>query len=220
VAHRGRGTIRGVAIKLALFDFDGTLADSFPWFLEAFDQVADRYGFRQLDRGEINELRQLNARQLLAHYGIPTWKVPLIARHFRMLMRRDIAAIKPVPGIEAALRGLAEKGLELGILTSNTRENVTQVLSTSTSELFRYWECGSGIFGKTSKLRKLLRTTGYASDEVIFVGDEIRDADAARGAGVAFGAVSWGFTHLNALIAGRTAETFFDASELLSKIIV
>ena len=88
-----------MTIKLALFDFDGTLADSFPWFLNAFDQVADRYGFKRLDRSEIDVLRGLNARQLVAHYGIPTWKIPLIARHFRMLMRRDIAWDQIVAGM-------------------------------------------------------------------------------------------------------------------------
>jgi hypothetical protein len=34
--------------KLAIFDFDGTLADSFGWFAGAIDQAADRYRFKRL----------------------------------------------------------------------------------------------------------------------------------------------------------------------------
>ncbi len=43
--------------RLALFDFDGTLADSLDWFLGIFDQVADRYGYRRLGPGDRERLR-------------------------------------------------------------------------------------------------------------------------------------------------------------------
>jgi phosphoglycolate phosphatase len=206
------------SFKLVIFDFDGTLADSLPWLLDAFDQVADRYRFKRLERGEIDELRHFGARHLLAHHRVPTWKLPLIMRHLRSLMRRDIATIRPIPGVEEALRALAAKGIELGLLTSNSRENVTRVLGPETSALFRYWECGSSLFGKTARLRKLLRVTRYARDEVIFLGDEIRDAEAARGALIPFGAVAWGFTHLSSLATYDVAETFVDAKELVEKL--
>jgi phosphoglycolate phosphatase len=133
-------------------------------------------------------------------------------------MRRDIATIRPIPGVEDALTSLAAKGVELGLLTSNSRENVTCVLGPKTSALFRYWECGSSLFGKTAKLRKLLRATGYARDEVICVGDEIRDAEAARDAMIPFGAVAWGFTHLSSLAAHDVAATFVDVEELVEKL--
>jgi phosphoglycolate phosphatase len=207
-----------MTFKLVIFDFDGTLADSLPWFLDAFDRVADRYRFERLARGEIDGLRHFGARHLLAHCRVPTWKLPFIARHLRSLMRRDIATIRPIPGVEDALTSLAVKGVELGLLTSNSRENVTCVLGPKTSALFRYWECGSSLFGKTAKLRKLLRATGYARDEVIFVGDEIRDAEAARDALIPFGAVAWGFTHLSSLAAHDVAETFVDVEELVEKL--
>ena len=34
--------------SLAIFDLDGTLADSFPWFLRTINDVADRFGFRRV----------------------------------------------------------------------------------------------------------------------------------------------------------------------------
>ena len=39
--------------KLAIFDFDGTLADSFPWFLGIINDVADKYRFRQIEDYEV-----------------------------------------------------------------------------------------------------------------------------------------------------------------------
>lgn len=38
--------------RLAVFDFDGTLADGFPWFADVFNTVADRFGFRRIDAAE------------------------------------------------------------------------------------------------------------------------------------------------------------------------
>jgi phosphoglycolate phosphatase len=213
-----RSARKNMTVELAIFDFDGTLADSIPWIQDVFDQVAERYGFRKLDQSKLDHLRHFNIRQLLSHHDIPIWKLPLIARHMRLLMRRNIAAIAPVAGIRAALGSLAEKGVALGIVTSNSHDNVSQVLGPETTALFRHWECGVSVFGKASKLRKLVRASGHANDVAIFIGDEIRDADAAREARIAFGAVAWGFTHLQSLVAAGVTETFSDPAELVTKL--
>ncbi|MFV3332943.1 HAD hydrolase-like protein [Pseudomonas sp. NY15437] len=43
--------------RLAIFDFDGTLADSFPWFVGVFKQVADRHGFSRIHPQDLDSLR-------------------------------------------------------------------------------------------------------------------------------------------------------------------
>ena len=54
---------------LVIFDFDGTLADSFPWVLRTVDEVADRFKFRRLREGEIDELRYCDAREVMRRPG-------------------------------------------------------------------------------------------------------------------------------------------------------
>jgi phosphoglycolate phosphatase len=44
---------------LILFDFDGTLADSFPWFLRNSNQVAEKHRFKRIDSGNLEVLRRL-----------------------------------------------------------------------------------------------------------------------------------------------------------------
>ena len=218
-AGRGGAARQTVTPELAIFDFDGTLADSLPWYLEVFDRLAESYDFKKLDRGALAELRHLDVPQLLARHGIPMWKVPFIIRHARLLLRADIGAIKLFPGVETALCRLDANGVVLGILTSNSRENVRRVLGPETASLFRYWECGSSVFGKSAKLRELVRNAAFARDAVIFVGDEIRDADAARAARVRFGAVAWGFAHLKSLASDASVETFAHPAELATKLL-
>ena len=72
-----------MAYKLVIFDFDGTLADTFPWFTAVLNDVAARYRFRRVEAHEVDGLRGYSARQLLDHLGIKPWKLPFIARHMR-----------------------------------------------------------------------------------------------------------------------------------------
>ena len=43
--------------QLVIFDLDGTLADSFPWFSRILNDVADRYRFKRVAPHEIDALR-------------------------------------------------------------------------------------------------------------------------------------------------------------------
>ncbi len=95
-----------VTSKLVVFDVDGTLADSFPWFLHVFDTLAARYRFKRLTEQEGAILRGMRARQIIHHLSIPAWKLPLIARHARMLAKRDRTQIALFPGVDTMLAQL------------------------------------------------------------------------------------------------------------------
>ncbi len=56
---------------LVIFDFDGTLADSFPWFLHVFDTLAERYRFKRMTDQEGVMLPGMSARHIIHHLGIP-----------------------------------------------------------------------------------------------------------------------------------------------------
>lgn len=73
--------------RLAIFDFDGTLADSFPWFLSIMDQMADEFRFRRITPEEVGALSSLESREIIRRLDVPMWKLPLIATHMRKLKR-------------------------------------------------------------------------------------------------------------------------------------
>ena len=56
-----------MAYKLVIFDLDGTLADTFPWFLSVLNGVADRYRFKRIEKHEVERLRGYSARQIIRH---------------------------------------------------------------------------------------------------------------------------------------------------------
>lgn len=204
--------------RLVIFDFDGTLADTFPCFVNAFDQAADHYGFRRLDRARQHDLRGYDARRIMAHHDIPLWKVPAIAGFMRRAIARDIDAIHLFDGVGEVLRALAARGVTLAIVTSNSRANVLRILGADHAALFSHVECGASLFGKLPKVRKVLAASGVAPAQAILVGDEIRDARVCAEAGIDFGAVAWGFNHLDALMAEAPLMVFRHVGELLSGI--
>jgi phosphoglycolate phosphatase len=201
--------------KLIIFDFDGTLADTFPSFVRVFDQAADRYGFKRLDRERQGMLRGMDARQIMAHHDIPLWKVPAIARFMRAAMAADIANITPFIGIERMLRALHAQGIMLTIVTSNSQANVCAILGPDLLALFSHVECGASLFGKLPKVRKVLGVAGVPPEHTILIGDEIRDAKAAADVGIDFGAVAWGFNHVDALAAQHPRRIFRHVDDLL-----
>ena len=204
--------------RLAIFDFDGTLADSFPWFRGVMNRLADEHRFRRIEDHEVETLRGQSARQLVERLGVPAWKLARIARGMRKHMAREIGQIALFPGVDLLLRGLAVRGVRLAIVTSNSIENVRQVLGPQNAALIQDYECGASIFGKRPKLRAVLRATRIPAAAAICIGDEIRDLEAARAEGIAFGAVSWGYTNPETLRALGPQEMFGSLEEILDRL--
>jgi phosphoglycolate phosphatase len=204
--------------RLALFDFDGTLADSFSWFLSVVNRLADEHRFRRIEEHEVESLRGQGSRQIVAHFGVPAWKLPRVARAFRHHMAREIGQIRLFPGVDELLRALSSRGIRLAIVTSNSVENVRQVLGPGNAALIHHYECGASLFGKRPKLRAVLKKSGIPAAEALAIGDEIRDLEAARAEGIAFGAVSWGYANPEALRAHNPEEMFASLEEIPRKL--
>jgi len=60
--------------KLIIFDFDGTLADSFPWFISIYDELAQRFKLPRLDKAQLEQFRQVDMRRIFKDKKIPLWK--------------------------------------------------------------------------------------------------------------------------------------------------
>ncbi len=194
-------SIRKPSFRLAIFDFDGTLADSFPWFMAVLNGVADRYGFDRVRAEEVERLRGYDARQIMRHLRVTGWKLPFIAGHMRRLMARDIDGIRPFDGVPEMLRALDGRGVAIAIVSSNSAANVRRVLGPEAAGLVAHYGCGSSLFGKAAKFRRMLRLTGIPAAEAIGIGDEVRDIDAAHAVGIGCAAVTWGYARADALAA-------------------
>ena len=181
-----------MTFRLAIFDFDGTLADSFPFFVHAQRVLADKHGFAPIDTAAIESARQRSVSDLVRNSGLPPWKLPRVANDFRVMMR-DADGIALFDGVEAMLAGLSTRGVMLGLLTSNARENVDRVLGSVNLAHFADIDCGMSLFGKRPRIRSMLRRLGVPAADALYIGDQDSDGEAANAERVAFGAVGWGY---------------------------
>jgi len=204
--------------KLAIFDFDGTLADSFPWFLNVINPIADQYRFKRIETDELERLRSYSASQLTRHLGVPAWKLPMIARRMRTMMAEAAGNISLFAGACDMLRCLSEQGVTLAIVSSNSAENIRRILGPECASLIRYYECGAALFGKQTKFRRVLKKSGVKHKEAICIGDEIRDIAAAHKEKIPFGGVSWGYTKAEALRAHAPSEIFTSMNDIVRKV--
>jgi len=205
--------------KLAIFDFDGTLADSFPWFTTVINDTADKFRFRRIAPHEIDGLRGKSSREMMQICGVSAWKLPFIARYIRKRKAQDLHRIPLFAEAPASLRRLSEAGLQLAMVSSNSEANIRAMFGPQTAALIAHYECGASMHGKARRFRVALRKLGVAAHDAIAIGDELRDIDSAREAGIAFGAVTWGYTHGAAMKAAKPDFAFDTFDEMVETIV-
>jgi phosphoglycolate phosphatase len=124
------------------------------------------------------------------------------------MMARDGAAVRPFDGVADALLTLSRRGMKLAIVTSNSADNVRRVLGADVMAHIRVLDTGADLFGKRRRLERAAKRCGTAPCSTIYIGDQTTDARAARAAGMAFGAVLWGYASAE-LLAGQSPDLTF-----------
>jgi phosphoglycolate phosphatase len=203
--------------RLAIFDFDGTLADTLPWFRASFHDVIARFDLKPVTAEELEDLRGLSAREIMARLGVSTWQLPAIVNDMR---KRKLAAAGETSlfsGIPETLAELQRIGIQIAIVSSDSEASVRQVLGPVTTLVTRF-DCGAAIFGKHRKFRRVARQLGVKPSETICIGDEIRDIEAAKAAEMDSGAVAWGYALPSALQAAGPTHLFKSIEEMTERL--
>jgi phosphoglycolate phosphatase len=190
-----KGDLTQVRSPLVLFDFDGTICPSYPLFIDQVNFFADEYGLRKISHQEIESYRDMDPKQIMGALGISHFKLPFLLKKIRSNIQDQLLEFKPVPGIVAVLQDLKSQGYSLGVLTSNSVENVLLYFQKYEIDCFDFIYAGNNIFGKEKHLLDIIGKARFNSkeDRVIYVGDEIRDVEAAKKANLISIGVTWGY---------------------------
>src|SRR3989344_6554432 len=180
-------------IKTIIFDFDGTIADTLPLIIEFFNQNAEKFGFKKLGPSEVEGLRNKTVLEIIKEFKISLFRLPFIAKKLRDDLRKKIRDTKLIPEIKEVFFKLKKKGFKIGILSSNSKENIKKFLKANDLLIFEFIYSESNIFGKGNALKSLLKKLKLNSKEVVYIGDEVRDIDACKKNGVKIISVTWGF---------------------------
>jgi phosphoglycolate phosphatase len=201
--------------KVLIFDFDGTLADTFQAGVEILNGMADEFRFRRLTDEDVMIVREMTIRQLIRHLGISSSKVPRISLRGVKEMRKRIDSIKPIEGVCSVVHELHRQGFLLGIVTSNSEENVSCFLRRHHIACFDFIRSSSRLLGKARVIRAVLREKKFKTHEALLIGDESRDIEAAKRTRVPIVAVTWGYNTATALAAQNPQYLMTHPRELL-----
>lgn len=205
--------------KVIIFDFDGTIADTVDALVTIANRLAVEFGYIQITPEELALLRSFSSREIIKYSGISLFKIPFLLKKVKGELKYKIKEFKPILGIHEALIELQNEGYRLGIITSNSQENVTAFLKNNELEyLFDFIYSGVTIFGKTTIINNVLRQKQLKTQAVIYVGDETRDIEASKKANIKVIAVTWGFNSPQALAKQKPDFLINHPSELLEVI--
>ena len=184
------------AARVLIFDFDGTIADSFTPTMEILAREFRQWGDRFNRRYTPEMLRGLTIREIMSTIPGGWWKFIYLFAKAKKHVRENASKINAYPGIIYTLRTLHDQGYLLLIVTSNNKKTVSEFLARfHLSELFADIYPTKGLFRKANTLKKVLHqwqiTPG--KDDCFYVGDEIRDIQACKKINLPIIAVSYGF---------------------------
>ncbi len=184
---------------LLIFDFDGTIADTFHHILMISNHLSGEFKFKKIEPHEVEILKDKTSIEVIQHLQVPVYKIPAIIAKAKNQLNKDITVVKPIHGIREMLLKLKSIGYKIGILSSNSTENVLKFLKHHDLNFFDFIHTTSNIWSKNTILNKLIKNNGFKINQVIYIGDETRDIIAARKAGVKVAAVTWGYNSRKAL---------------------
>lgn len=180
-------------IKHVIFDFDGTIADSLDLALEIYEEMSIKYNLKKVTKDELQMLSNMTIKDKLKYAGVPFYKIPQISIDSLIRYKQLIHDLKPFSSIREMLLELKKMGLLISIISSNSIENINEFLHKSDFEFFDQVISANNLFGKDITIKRYMKEFKVAKEEIIYVGDELRDIEACKKIPVKIIAVTWGF---------------------------
>ncbi len=194
-------------LRAVMFDFDGTLADSYPAIAASVNHVRKTHGLPEMPVDEVRRFVGRGPAYLLAH----TVPAGTVARNVAEYKAHHPAVMKPLthlfPGVAEALAALKKQRYELAVCSNKPRA--------FTVELLDYFKVASSIDlvvgpedvprpkPAPDMLSRALSRLGIGKAEALYIGDMSVDIETARAAGVAVWVVPTGSEDRATLEAAR-----------------
>jgi len=195
---------RGQRTALVLFDLDGTLADTAPDLVSAINACLAARGMEPRPLAELRPWVSHGARGLIARaFGIEPGQdgYESLREEFINRYEADLCRLTTLfPGIEETLAQIERAGIQWGIVTNK----IARLTDPLVRELRLDRRAACVVSGDTAARAKpdpapihyALDRCGCAPEAGVYVGDDRRDIQAGRAAGVRTVAAAYGYSVL------------------------
>jgi phosphoglycolate phosphatase len=192
------------AVQAIIFDLDGTLVDSAEDLRAAVNRSLGEVGLRPIETNEIKGMigdgvLRLVERALVAANGNPAQKDALLRRFLEIYQANPATSTRCYPGVVETLKALRRKDFRLAVVTNKPVFATNKILEMlSLAEFFPVVIGGDSVQKRKPHPAPLLeaaRLLGVDVSQLLMVGDNIHDVEAAHAATMRCIAVSYGYHH-------------------------
>lgn len=183
--------------KHIIFDFDGTLWDSFSVALKTLNTCAPYFWYNKIKtEEEIQHIRKMSPLEAIQYMWVAKRKIPFLAFIGKLYMRRHREEITLFDWVPECIKILSQHNQKVYILSSNSRSFIQKFISEANlTHLIEDIVWSSSILWKEKNITKLLKKYWIEKEEALYIWDEVRDAEACKKVPVDMIAVWWGFSH-------------------------
>jgi phosphoglycolate phosphatase len=191
-------------LKAIIFDLDGTLVDSARDLQDAMNALLAQEGLRSVDLDEVKSMIGDGVAKLVERAMVATGgdlsRLPILVRRFLELYGANASHhTEAYPGVRDTLEGLKGMGLSLAVVTNKPYSATIDILESLELKSF----FATIVGGDTLPERKpdpapillAMDRLGVGPEDVLMVGDNYHDVQAARAAGIGAFAVTYGYSH-------------------------
>lgn len=179
-------------MKCIIFDFDGTIADSMPLVVDIARGLLPNVN---LSDASIAHLRNLPPKQIIKASKLSYVKIPRMLVRGKRILSKRLDEIPIADSLDKTISRLHDQDYKLYVVSSNSETNIRLFLDKyHIKHYFRAIYGNVGLFSKAQTLKKVIRWQKLSPDECLYVGDEVRDIEAAKKVGIKVAAVTWGFS--------------------------
>jgi phosphoglycolate phosphatase len=187
--------------RAIVFDLDGTLVDSLPDIVGAFQDAFEACGLEAPGDDDVRRRVGLPLEAMVADFAPADRVAALSASYRRIYPQRFTRTSRPFPGVREVLAELRGHGFRLGVATTKRTEMAVRFVAAMGLEgALDHVQGTDGFPHKPAPDVVLRALAALGADGTWMVGDTVHDVEAGKAAGLATFAVTWG-THDAATLA-------------------
>ncbi|MEC8220619.1 MAG: HAD hydrolase-like protein [Nanoarchaeota archaeon] len=204
-------------MKTFIFDFDGTIVDTFDSTINILHSIS-KYTSHNITKEFIKkEIRTKHIKEIINDFNINSVQMLLIMWKIRSELKKEREDINSITSMKQVLIELHKKGYHLILVTSNIESTVSHFLDKENICVFSEIYYKSGLFNKNKIINKIIKKNNLDKKEVYYVGDEIRDILCAKKSNINSISVTWGFNSKE-LLKEENPDYIIDSPQKLLEI--
>jgi len=209
-------------IKVAIFDWDGTIVDSVEHITDSLHKAAAALGFPVLEKAAYRNIIGLGMEEALnaLYPGTPAGKIQDIRRAYSdFFFSREATPQQLFQGLGEILHDLRTAGSGRAVATGKSRRGLDKALhSTRLQAHFDITRCADETRSKPdpAMLREILAFYDIRPHEAVMIGDKTYDMEMAERIGMPAIGVQWG-VHTSELLARHSPRAIVDSVPALRR---